>query len=242
MKSLESPVIQIESLKTKFDTVVVSNSLIALLDYNYNEARFLQQLHYWCYSEYGVVIDGVRWIYKSLKDWLNEALIGLTEWKLRKAIASLIKKNLIKKEKLFTKHQEQEYRSFWWQPRNQTYYYSINYEELENLIKTAETIENVRIEDSTELSVEEIKTTKCCELSQNRTKITNYKKIAKKQSGDRHSNKSSSIAAATSKEALEEEESQREGNPHSAKLTALNSQKKVKSGTKQSNTGEGESS
>jgi len=49
-----SPVIEIENLKTKFDTVVVSNSLIALLDHNYNEARFLQQLHYWSYSKYGV--------------------------------------------------------------------------------------------------------------------------------------------------------------------------------------------
>ena len=42
MKIIDTPVIQIDSLKTKFDTVVVSNSLIALLDHNYNEASFLQ--------------------------------------------------------------------------------------------------------------------------------------------------------------------------------------------------------
>ena len=86
MKNLDTPVIEVENLKTKFDTVVVSNSLIALLDYSYDEARFLQQLHYWSYSQYGVVIDGIRWIYKSAREWLSEALIGLSEWKLRKAL------------------------------------------------------------------------------------------------------------------------------------------------------------
>ena len=235
-----SPIIKIDCLKTKFDMVVVSNSLIALLDHNYNEARFLQQLHYWSYSEYGVVIDGIRWIFKPISEWLNEVLVGLTEWKLRKAIASLIEKNLIRREKLFARHQEQEYRSFWWQPKNQTYYYSINYEELENLIKTAETIENVRIEDSTELSIEENKETKYCELSQNRTKNTNHKKETTKQKSDRHSNKSSSVAAADFKEALEREKNQRERIPHSVKLTALNSQIRVKPEQKQSNTGEEE--
>ena len=112
IESLNAPVIQIESLKTKFDTAVVSNSLIALLDHNYNEARFLQQLHYWSYSKYGVVIDGIRWIYKSAREWLSEALIGLTEWKLRKAIASLVEKNLIRREKLFVQHHEQEYHNW----------------------------------------------------------------------------------------------------------------------------------
>lgn len=117
IKALNSPVIQIESLKTKFDTTVVSNSLIALLDYSYEEARFLQQLHYWSHSKYGVVIDGIRWIYKSAKEWLVEVLAGMSEWKLRKTITSLLEKGLIRRDKLFTKHQQQEYKSFWWQPK-----------------------------------------------------------------------------------------------------------------------------
>ena len=152
MSEFASPVIQVENLKTKFDTVVVSNSLIALLDHNYNEARFLQQLHYWSYSKYGVVIDGIRWIYKSAREWLSEALIGLTEWKLRIAIASLLEKGLIRREKLFVQHHEQEYQAPWWNPKNQTYYYSVNYEELQKLIKKAETVENVRFVESSILS------------------------------------------------------------------------------------------
>ena len=62
-----TPVIKIESLKTKFDTLVLSNSFITLIG-DYIEAHFFQQLHYWSLSEYGVVIDGTRWIYKPLRD------------------------------------------------------------------------------------------------------------------------------------------------------------------------------
>jgi len=176
------------------------------------------------------VIDGIRWIFKPINEWLTEVLVGLTEWRLRKAIASLLEKNLIRREKLFAKHQKQEYKSFWWQPKNQTYYYSINYAELEKLIKTVEKTENGRIEEYTKLSSEVSLATKYCELSQNRSESTNQRKPTTKQSGDRATNKSESIAAATSKErcdpaspigareraprqALEEGENQKSSNP-----------------------------
>ena len=237
--SLNSPVIEVENLKTKFDTVVVSNSLIALLDYNYNEARFLQQLHYWSYSKYGVVIDGIRWIYKSAREWLSEALIGLTEWKLRIAIASLVEKNLIRKEKLYVKHHEQEYQAPWWNPKNQTYYYSVNYEELQKLIKKAESTGNVRFVESTELSVEVSKETKVCELSQNRSKITNKRIPTTKQSQSQAVNSESEpfAAAGLKKPFKEGKESHHSSNPHSERLTAPNSQKRQESGVKQSNIG-----
>ena len=235
MKIIDIPVIQIESLKTKFDTVVVSNSLIALLDHNYNEARFLQQLHYWSYSQYGVVIDGIRWIYKSAKEWLNEALIGLTEWKLRKAISSLLEKNLIRKEKLFTKHQKQEYKSFWWQPNNQTCYYSINYEELQKLIEKAEATENVRFESSAKLSFEETNQTKVCELSRNNTKITNYKEPTTKQEYSDRQVKKLTSAAAPEKKRLEQEITQKDSILHSIELTASAGQNKAQSKPNKSN-------
>ena len=238
MKILDHPVIQIDSLKTKFDTVVVSNSLIALLDHNYNEARFLQQLHYWSYSQYGVVIDGIRWIYKSAKEWLNEALIGLSEWKLREAIKSLKKKNLIRKEKLFAKHQKQEYKSFWWQPRNQTCYYSVNYEELQKLIEKAETTENVRFEESTKLSFEEFKETKVCELSRNNTKTTNYKELTTEQEYSDSQVEKLTSAAAQPKKHPKKEENQRDSTPYSVKLTTPANQNKAQSKPNKSNIGE----
>ena len=199
-----TPVIKVKSLESKFDTTVLSNSFIALLDNNYIEARILQQLHYWCYSEYGVVIDGIRWIYKPIREWLSEALIGLTEWKLRGAFASLLKKGLIRREKLFTKHQIQNGDRFWWQPKNQTYYYSLNYDRLQELIEQvenkenaearpahgevsspsflAESPENVRFENSTKLSVEDFSDTKSCDCPQNNTKNTSIENNAKDKS------------------------------------------------------------
>jgi len=35
-----------------------------------NEAIVLQQIHYWLGKECGQIIDGVRWIYNRLDDWL----------------------------------------------------------------------------------------------------------------------------------------------------------------------------
>jgi len=172
-----TPFIKIESLKSKFDTVVVSNSFITLIG-DYVEALFLHQLHYWSYSEYGVVIDDVRWIYKPLREWLSEMFTFLTEWKLRKAIASLLKKGLIERKKLYVKHHEIKHDNPYWNPKNQTYYYSVNYDKLQKRIEQvenkekAETIENVRIENSTKLSIEEFLDTKYCELSQNNTDLT----------------------------------------------------------------------
>jgi hypothetical protein len=180
-----TPVLKLESLKTKFDINVISNSLVALLDNNYIEARILQQLHYWCYSEYGVIIDKIRWIYKPLREWLSEALTGITSWKLRVAIASLLEKGLIKREKLYVKHHELKHDNPYWHPKNQTYYYSVNYDKLQELIEQVEkpeTIENVRIVSSTKLSVEDFQDTKCCELSQNNTDITSIENIPRDRS------------------------------------------------------------
>ncbi len=227
IEALNSPVIQIDSLKTKFDTTVVSNSLIALLDYSYEEARFLQQLHYWSYSKYGVVIDGVRWIYKSVREWLSEVLAGMSEWKLRKTIASLLSKGLIRREKLYVRHHEQEYQSPWWNPKNQTYYYSINYEELQELIASAEvgktvtSTENVRFEDFTELSIEEIKKTKYCGLSQNKSENINHRKILTKQSDHLTIEDSNNTAAAFPKITLRREKKPEGNNSSNSQLSAV---------------------
>lgn len=188
-----TPVLKVNNLKTKFDTIVLSNSFVALIG-DYIEARIVQQLHYWCYSEYGVVIKGLRWIYKPIREWLSEAFIGFTDWQLRKAIASLLKKGLIKREKLYVKHHQQEHNSPWWNPKNQTYYYNVNYGKLQQIIEQvenaearpahgepsspsflAETTENVRIENDTKLSVEEFQDTKSCEYPQNNTENTSIK-------------------------------------------------------------------
>ena len=121
----DTPVLKSESLKTKFDICIVSNSLVALIG-DYIEARIIQQLHYWSYSEYGVIINDIRWIYKPIGEWLFEAFVGFTSWQLRKAIASLVKKGILLKEHLFKEHHGNNFA-----PKNRTYYYSVNYKRLE---------------------------------------------------------------------------------------------------------------
>ena len=185
--TFDTPLIKIESLKTKFDTVIVSNSFITLIG-DYVEALFLHQLHYWSFSQYGVVIDGTRWIYKPLREWLSELFTFLTDWKLRKAIASLLEKGLISRKKLYVKHHEIKHDNPYWHPKNQTYYYSVNYDRLQELIdevenqENAETIENVRFVSPTKLSVEDFQDTKYCELSQHITNTTSIKNNSREKS------------------------------------------------------------
>ncbi len=185
--TFDTPLIKIESLKTKFDTVVVSNSFITLIG-DYVEALFLHQLHYWTFSQYGVVIDGTRWIYKPLREWLSELFTFLTDWKLRKAIASLLEKGLISRKKLYVKHHEIQHDNPYWHPKNQTYYYSVNYDRLQELIDEVETLENaestenVRFVSDTKLSIEDFQDTKYCELSQHITNTTSIKNNSTDQS------------------------------------------------------------
>ena len=44
-------------------------------------------------------------------------------------------RGIIRREKLFTKHQILQGDRFWWQPKNQTYYYTLNYNKLQELGK-----------------------------------------------------------------------------------------------------------
>ena len=126
------PVLKIEGLETKFDTVPVSASLEILLD-NRDLAQIVQQLHYWTLKGYGEVIDGVRWFYKSIDEWIREVFPTFTQWKLGKMMKQLADRRIIRREKLFTKHQIQNGDRFWWQPKNQTYYYSLDYKKLQEL-------------------------------------------------------------------------------------------------------------
>ncbi len=62
----------------------------------FDEGSFIQQLHYWLSNPkcHGQVVDGSKWIYNSLHDWL-EQFPWMTEYALRKAIANLKRLGLI---------------------------------------------------------------------------------------------------------------------------------------------------
>ncbi|MGK7899300.1 MAG: hypothetical protein AB4372_38200, partial [Xenococcus sp. (in: cyanobacteria)] len=173
----DTSVLKVPGLATKFDTSVVSNSLVALVG-DYLEARILQQLHYWCYSEYGVVLKGIRWIYKPIRELLLEVLIGFTSWQIRKAILSLVAKGFLLREHLFKEHHGHNFA-----PKNRTYYYSIDYKKLEAFAKCemAETLENVRFVSDTNQYCESSEN-QFCKEAKNNTDITSKKNNSKDKS------------------------------------------------------------
>lgn len=127
--STNDNILRFETLQTKFDLGIVSNSLIALLG-SYEEARIIQQLHYWMVKGYGKIIDGLRWIYKPIKEWIEEVFPSASSWRIRKAIVSLESKNILLKEHLYHEHHGHNFA-----PKNRTYYYSLNYEGLEEFAR-----------------------------------------------------------------------------------------------------------
>lgn len=78
-------------------------------------AVFLQQLHYWIVKQEGRLINGVRWIYNTYADWLNQ-FQWWTEWDFRVITKALREIGLIKFEQLG------DY------GRDRTGYYTLNYE------------------------------------------------------------------------------------------------------------------
>lgn len=123
-----NPVLAVPELNTKFGLSILSNSLATVLE-NFNEARILQQLHFWLTQGYGVTLKGFRWIYKSIAEWIRDALPDLTPWTARNAVLRLEAKSVIIREKLHKEHHGHTYHT-----KNQTYYYRINYQKLQELI------------------------------------------------------------------------------------------------------------
>jgi hypothetical protein len=122
--STNEPILKIQELQTEFDLITVSNSLVRVLQ-SYEEARIVQQLHSWIRSGQGIVIEGHRWFDKSIQDWITEVLPTASDWKMRSYMSSLVSKGVLKRKKLFKKHHGHNF-----SPKNQTYYYRLDYEEL----------------------------------------------------------------------------------------------------------------
>lgn len=193
--TFDTPILKIEGLSAKFDVVPASSSLAVLLG-NINRALIVQELHYWGLQGYGVVIDGVRWFHKSIKEWIEDVFPTFTPWQLRKLMAELVELGVVKRQKLFTKHQIQKGDRFWWQPKNQTCYYSLDTQGLQELVqdffaekdklketqKSAETTETLVLCKTTNLSIVKNQNTKVCDYSQNNTKNTSIENISKNKS------------------------------------------------------------
>jgi hypothetical protein len=185
--TFDTPVLKVEGLEVKFDTISVSASLAILLG-NRDLALIVQQLHYWTLKGYGEVIDGVRWFYKPIKEWISEVFPTFTPYQMGKLMTQLAERGIIRREKLFTKHQIQNGDRFWWQPKNQTYYYSLNTEKLQELAdsyqvpESAETPENSVFIKTQILSDREFEDTKDFDCAKNNTDITSIENISRDKS------------------------------------------------------------
>ncbi|MGB5712243.1 MAG: hypothetical protein WBM44_15200 [Waterburya sp.] len=211
--------------------LATSPEAIRVLDMNignalgsFEAALILQQLHYWMEKKgVGVIVDKTKYIYNTFKDWVNSQFTFLTEWKFRQAMKILRALRVVEVIR---------YKSKQW---NQTNYYSLNYERLREWAE-AQSIEisemwstTVRGEGDQTLEMENPNT------SIYRTKNTTKKETTKQTFGDRQTNKTETIAAASSKTASEEESSQKDSYPHRTELTACAGQNKAQSTANKTN-------
>ena len=168
---IDAPVLRIEGLETKYDTVPVSSSLSLLLDSEL-EAKIVQQLHFWTQQESsGVLYKGMKWIYKSVREWIEEVLPIWSRGQVNRALASLVEKGVIVKEHLFKKHHGHNY-----DPKNRTLYYSLVYEKLQELAETTKLLSFYASKKTDFLSVEK----QISHQRENNTKITPIKNIQEK--------------------------------------------------------------
>lgn len=147
-----------------------------------NEAFILQQMHYWMCKGSGKIINGIRWIWNSLNDWLKQ--FPLTEWQLRRAFDSLENKfGLIKRERL-DKHK--------W---NQTTYYTIDYERLKPLLLSICGGQQIDLWDTTNRSVTDHKSYKEAETTTETSSETTAEPAAAILNFEEEESRSDSLAS-----------------------------------------------
>ena len=126
-----SPIIRIKGLETKYDFVGASNSFIRVVG-DYLPARIIQQFHFWLgLNKGGIVIDGYKWIYKSQLNLRTEAVVGFTEYQVRKANNFLLGEGILIRQQLHREHYGAKHACAAY---NRQYYYRLDYEALRKFL------------------------------------------------------------------------------------------------------------
>lgn len=141
--NFNTPVIRIPGYESKYDFAGVSNSLVRIFD-DYLQARIVQQFHFWLWlKKGGVILRGKKWIYKALIKLMNEAIVGFSEYQVRKAIAALVSKGILVREQLHREHYGAVHAL---SAYNRQYYHRIDYDALVQFIETQIQKPNLLIE------------------------------------------------------------------------------------------------
>jgi hypothetical protein len=184
-----------------------------------NAAIIIQQLHYWLEKkEVGVVIEGVKYVYNTFVDWVNEQFSWLSVWQFRKAMSLLRSLGIVK----VIRHKARQW--------NQTNYYTLDGDRLTEWAK-AESIEISEMWGSTPP----------CENNQHLEVRDTDLSIYETKTTSRNLTAKQSIAAAQREKAIREEVTPEQGKNHAAKLTTPVGQNKPQSEQIKSNIGKDKS-
>lgn len=115
---------KIPGLESKFDFIGVPNSFVRCFEDELNrfETTVLYQLLRWhSWSNSGVVLRGVKWIYKSVPEMIKDAFRGIKPGKLYRALHKLVELGFLQKEQLHREHKGDNYA---YVSHNRRYYYS----------------------------------------------------------------------------------------------------------------------
>ena len=90
-----------------------------------NAAIIVQQLNYWMNKDgVGTIIDGVRYVYNTFVDWVNEQFPWLSVWQFRKAMSLLRSLGIVK----VIRHKARQW--------NQTNFYSLDCDALAKFLQS----------------------------------------------------------------------------------------------------------
>ncbi|MEM6613944.1 MAG: hypothetical protein AAF652_17140 [Cyanobacteria bacterium P01_C01_bin.72] len=195
------------------DARMFSAKIAAALE-NVNAAIIVQQLNYWMQKErVGVVVDGVKYVYNTFVEWVNQQFPWLSPWQFRKAMSQLRSLGIVKVIR---------YKAKQW---NQTNYYTLDCDRLIEFVrqKTATTIEisELRI-NSSQADSNQHPEMSDCDISLYESKNTNQRKQTNRQLNNAVQTKSSSFAAAFLDTPKEEKTANETAYPDNKQKKSLN--------------------
>jgi hypothetical protein len=175
-------------------------------------------------KEVGVIIEGVKYIYNTFVDWVNEQFSWLSVWQFRKAMSLLRSLGIVKVVR---------YKARQW---NQTNYYTLDSDRLMEWAK-AESIEISEMWGNTPQDEKyQHLEMRDSDSSYIEPKITTREVTAEQVERDLCHQQSKQSAAAPTKTSLREEEIPKRIKSPSQKLTVSGGQKNIKSEQVESNT------
>lgn len=188
---------------------------------NVNAAVIVQQLNYWMNKDgVGTIIDGVKYVYNTFVDWVNEQFPWLSVWQFRKAMTLLRSLGIVR----VIRHKARQW--------NQTNFYSLDCDRLAEFLDR---------EVATSTEIKQL----CNSLSQdddNQTLEVSNSQLSYIDTKSTSKEEQQSSAASFCKSALGDESASKQVNERPAKVTSSTEKNKQQLELNQQNIDEVKSS